>query len=94
MPFLPVISPQANSRLQIHFFYQTSNKLRRLLQFFRYNDYAFSLLQLLLQDASYASLARQCFISETAAKYRVKKMQKLCGVNTREELVRYISKIF
>lgn len=53
----------------------------------------FALLQLLPQEISYSSLASQCFVSETAVKYRVKKMQKLCGVSSREDLVRFLEKI-
>ena len=39
------------------------------------------------------AMAQQCFISETAAKYRVKKMQKLCGAYNREELTELIRNI-
>ena len=39
------------------------------------------------------TMAQQCFISETAAKYRVKKMQKLCGADNREELTELIRNI-
>ena len=38
-------------------------------------------------------MAQQCFISETAAKYRVKKMQKLCGADDREELAEMMRNI-
>ena len=53
----------------------------------------FMLLHLLPQELSYSVMAQQCFISETAAKYRVKKMQKLCGAYNREELTELIQNI-
>ena len=53
----------------------------------------FMLLHLLPQELSYSVMAQQCFISETAAKYRVKKMQKLCGADNREELTELIRNI-
>jgi len=95
-PYLPVNHPTADLQLPENQFFRDPEiaGLARLETLFNQCDETdFSLLQLLSQETSYASLARQCFISETAAKYRVKKMQKLCGVNSREELVRYISKI-
>ena len=51
------------------------------------------MLDLLPQELSYSVMAQQCFISETAAKYRVKKMQKLCGAYNREELTELIRNI-
>ena len=53
----------------------------------------FMLLHLLSQELSYSAMAQQCFISETAAKYRVKKMQKLCGADDREELAEMMRNI-
>ena len=53
----------------------------------------FMLLHLLPQELSYSVMAQQCFISETAAKYRVKKMQKLCGAYNRDELTELILNI-
>lgn len=53
----------------------------------------FMLLHLLPQELSYSVMAQQCFISETAAKYRVKKMQKLCGADNREELTELIRNV-
>lgn len=50
------------------------------------DDTDWALLRLLMEDASYAQMAESCFISETAAKYRLKKMKILCGVKTRAEL--------
>lgn len=95
-PYIPTNQPTAEPQLPENQFFRDPEiaGLARLETLFNQCDETdFSLLQLLLQEASYASLAKQCFISESAAKYRVKKMQKLCGVNSREELVRYIGKI-
>lgn len=95
--YLPVNYPTAEPQLPENQFFRDPEiaDLARLETLFNQCDETdFSLLQLLPQEASYASLAKQCFISETAVKYRVKKMQKICGVNTREELARYIGKIF
>ena len=96
-PYVPTNDPTAEPQLPENQFFRDPEiaGLAKLETLFNQCDETdFSILQLLLQDASYASLARQCFISETAAKYRVKKMQKICGVDSREELARYISKIF
>lgn len=96
-PYIPTNHSTAEPQLPENQFFRDPeiSGLARLETLFNQCDETdFTLLQLLLQDASYASLAKQCYISETAAKYRVKKMQKICGVSSREELARYISKIF
>lgn len=96
-PYVPTNDPTAEPQLPENQFFRDPEiaGLAKLETLFNQCDETdFALLQLLLLDASYASLARQCFISQTAAKYRVKKMQKLCGVSSREELVQYIRKIF
>ncbi len=54
----------------------------------------FSLIRLLLEDASYGAMAEKCFISETAAKYRLKKMKTLCGVSSRKELAQCLRYFF
>lgn len=95
-PFLPANHPAAEPQLPENQFFRDPEitELARLETLFNQCDETdFSLLQMLSQETSYATIAKQCFISETGVKYRVKKMQKLCGVNTREELVRYIGKI-
>lgn len=47
---------------------------------------------LLKENLSYAELADQCFISVTAAKYRMKKIEGLCGVQSRAELRNFLKK--
>lgn len=96
-PYVPVNHPTAKPQMPENQFFNDPEitDLARLEALFNQCDGTdFSLLQLLLQNLPYATMAKQCFISETAAKYRVKKMQTLCGVSNREALVRYISKIF
>lgn len=48
----------------------------------------------LTQNAPYAEIAEKCFISETAAKYRVKKMEAICGVTSRTKLIAMLKKYF
>ena len=60
--------------------------------FNQFDETDFSLLRLLLDGASYQEMSQKCFISETAAKYRLKKMKDLCGVHTRKELVAYLNR--
>jgi len=47
-------------------------------------DYA--LIRSVMDSLPYSAMAQQCYISETAAKYRVRKLEKLCGVSSRQEL--------
>lgn len=53
-----------------------------------------TLLRLLMKDASYAQMSENCFISETTAKYRLKKMKNLCNVKTRSELANLLKPFF
>lgn len=100
-PYLPARQPSdescpaENKQAENQFFRdpEMTNLAKLEMLFNQCDETDFSLLQLLVQGTSYASMAQQCFVSETAAKYRVRKMEKLCGVSTREELVRYISGI-
>jgi len=73
---------------------EISNLAKLETMFSQCDETDFALIQLLTQDLPYAALAQQCYISETAAKYRVKKMQRLCGVDSREALVRYLYRFF
>ena len=50
----------------------------------------FMLLHLLPQELSYSVMAQQCFISETAAKYRVKKMIGTAEAADRRDLIRLL----
>ncbi len=48
----------------------------------------------LLDQMSYAAIAEHCFICETAVKYRVKKMESICGVNNRKLLIDFLKRFF
>lgn len=54
----------------------------------------FAVLQCLMRGDTYAATAEKCFVSETAAKYRVKKMKGMCGVDSREELAAFLREFF
>lgn len=96
-PYDPCHTASPDPQLPVNRFFddpEVANLAKLETLFNQCDETDFSLVQMLLQDASYSNMAQQCFISETAAKYRVKKMKKICGVNTREELVRYLNKLF
>lgn len=79
--------------VQENLFYadQEMSDLAKLETLFAHCDETdFSIIQLIRQSAPYTRIAQECYISETAAKYRVKKMEKLCGVASRQELISYI----
>lgn len=48
------------------------------------------LIRLMIRRKSYAAMAETCFISESAVKYRIQKMEKICGVTSREALLAQI----
>ena len=48
----------------------------------------------LLNNDTYAKIGEDCFISETAAKYRVKRMMDTCNVKSRKELVELLKEYF
>lgn len=52
------------------------------------------LIRGILNNLSYAEMAQESFISETAAKYRVKKMESFCGVSSRHDLLQYLKRYF
>lgn len=54
----------------------------------------FSILQLVQQDVPYSVIAQHCFISETTAKYRVRKMLQICDVESKEMLAAYLRRFF
>lgn len=79
--------------VQENLFYadQEMSDLAKLETLFAHCDEIdFSIIQLVRQNVPYTRIAQECYISETAAKYRVKKMEKLCGVASRQELISYI----
>ena len=95
-PYLPARRPAAPAPIPENRFFQETEftKLAKLETMLNQCDETdFMLLRLLPQEISYAAMAQQCFLSETAAKYRVKKMQKLSGTESREELAACIQKI-
>lgn len=57
------------------------------MMFSQCDDTDFLLLRLLPEKLSYAAMAEKCFISETTAKYRIRKMKTICGVESRNELL-------
>lgn len=57
-----------------------------------FDETDYRILHCLLQDFSYARISESCFISETAAKYRVKKMLSSCNVQSRQELLKILRK--
>ena len=52
------------------------------------------LIQLLFEHQSSAAMAQACFISESAVKYRIHKMEKICGAASREALIQMLSAFF
>lgn len=53
------------------------------------DDTDLTIIRSLMECTSYSDIAERCFISETAAKYRVKKMESVCDVSNRAELVKF-----
>lgn len=51
-----------------------------------------AIIENLMRRASYADIAERSFISETAAKYRIRKMQNTCGVSSRRELYDFLKR--
>lgn len=68
------------------------SKMEVLLQ--QCDDTDLLIINALVAGASYAEIAGQCFISETAAKYRVRKMESLLGVSSRAKLQEYLKQFF
>ena len=58
------------------------------------DDTDLEVIQRLIQGHTYARIAESCFISETAVKYRTRKMEKICGVDCREDLVAFLKQYF
>lgn len=63
-------------------------KLETLFQ--QCDEMDMALIQQLLNGESYARMTEKSFMSETAVKYRIRKMEKTCGVSSRTELVRFL----
>lgn len=58
------------------------------------DDTDLATIQCLMQNDTYTAIAEKCFMSETAMKYRIKKMETMCGVSSREELVELLREFF
>lgn len=52
------------------------------------------LIRLITEKKSYAQIAQECFISESAVKYRIRKMEKICNVDSREALIKQLNNFF
>jgi len=50
------------------------------------------ILSMILDDKKLSEIEEECFLAETAVKYRIKKMKECCHVSTRAELHSLISK--
>ena len=79
----------AESTTENPFFKDTDmSAYARLEMMFSQCDHTdFLLLRLLPEKLSYAAMAEKCFVSETAVKYRIRKMKTICGVESRDELL-------
>lgn len=53
-----------------------------------------AILNGLLNNDTYAKIGEDCFLSETAAKYRVKRMIDTCNVKSRKELIELLKEYF
>ena len=51
------------------------------------DDSDMTILNMLLQDKSYAAMAETCYLTEGAVKYRIKNMRTLCDVPGKEALM-------
>lgn len=69
---------------------EISNLARLETLFQQCDEIDMALIQQLLSGDSYAQMTEKSFISETAVKYRIRKMEKTCGVGTRMDLVRFL----
>ena len=65
---------------------EISNLARLETLFQQCDEIDMALIQQLLSGDSYAQMTEKSFISETAVKYRIRKMEKTCGVGTRMDL--------
>ncbi|MBQ8407555.1 MAG: hypothetical protein IJY39_01685 [Clostridia bacterium] len=50
-----------------------------------------SILRMLLDGKKQAEIEEACFLTETAVKYRIRKMKDICGCTSRAELCRFLS---
>ncbi len=67
-------------------------RLETLLQHCDATD--LEIIRHLMGKQGYAAIADACFISETAAKYRIRKMEAICGVESRTALTEFLKNYF
>lgn len=70
----------ANNYLNIDKLFQQSDKIDR------------QILIMLTENCSYSAIAERCFISESAVKYRMKKLMKLAHVASKQHLIEMLKK--
>lgn len=96
-PYLPAVSQEPLPPQPENLFFSDPevSQLARLESLFhQMDDTDDALLRLVLAGASYSRMAEACFISETAAKYRLKKMKALAGAKSRAELAELMRPFF
>ncbi|MCI8454925.1 MAG: substrate-binding domain-containing protein [Lachnospiraceae bacterium] len=87
----------AESELPKNMFYedQEISRMAKLeLMLNQCDDTDLATIQCLMQNDTYTAIAEKCFMSETATKYRIKKMEAMCGVSSREELAKLLKEFF
>lgn len=67
-------------------------KLETLLQ--QADEVDLEMLRRLMEGRTYAEIAQLCYLSETALKYRLRKMERVCGVCGREALIAFLGGFF
>lgn len=67
-------------------------KLETLLQ--QADEVDLEMLRRLMEGRTYAEIAQLCYLSETALKYRLRKMERVCGACGREALIAFLGGFF
>lgn len=80
----PTPVPPAQDRFYRDSELQTMLKLENLLS--ACDELDLSLLNMLMEGRSYDHMAQNCYLTEGAVKYRVRKMRQLCDVPEKEDL--------
>lgn len=86
-------APNGATCEQVNLFYNDEeflkmSRLEALLD--QSDDTDIAIIKALATDLSYAQIAQECFVSETAVKYRIKKIKDFCGIPTRAKLREYL----
>lgn len=93
-PSHPRVSPREERQNPFFQDYDVERMRKMEILFNRCDEIDREILHHLEHDRSYAAIAEQSYISETAVKYRVKNMEALCGVNSRAELKELLWGVF